>query len=88
MSPAARQIFKEVLSRHQLTEEEVTSKSHRDFMVLARIEIANRLRSELKYSYAKIGQLLNRDHTTIIFYCGRMKQKPVCLKKWKEMHNG
>ena len=84
MSPAARAIFNEVLNKRQLTLEDVTGRSHLDFKVLARIEIANRLRNELKYSYTKIGQLLNRDHTTIIFYCGRNKQKPACLRRIDE----
>jgi len=81
MTPAAKQIFDDVLNRYRLAQKDIAGKSQQKILVRARVEIANRLRNELKYSYGKISLLLNRDSTTIVFYCGNLsRQLPACLK--------
>jgi hypothetical protein len=69
------QIICEVALKHGVGSTEVTSQCRSDRVVRARIEIAHEL-SALGFSPSRIGMMLNKDRSTIVFYLGRTKREP------------
>lgn len=68
-------ILSEVSQKHEMTIQEMKSKSRELRFVKARQEAAYRLNSELRYSLTQIGRLLGkRDHTTILHAINRYKK--------------
>lgn len=60
-----RQILAEAAERHGLTVEDLTGLSRKQKVVVARWEVMRALR-DLGRSTPRIGQILNRDHSTVI----------------------
>lgn len=80
-----RQILKEVAEKHHVHPSHIVGKRRTRHLVRARVEVAQRLTTERKLSTSKIAQLLNRDHTTIVYYLGRGSKKPRCLRPtWRK----
>lgn len=67
---AARQILREVAIEHRLNRDEILGRLRWPEFVAARIDVAHRLR-ERGYSMPRIGAVLGRHHSTIIYYFKR-----------------
>jgi chromosomal replication initiation ATPase DnaA len=65
----ASKITTEVLRKHGLTRVQLRSKVQTRHYVAARQELAYRLREECSLSYPRIGEILCRDHSTIMHSC-------------------
>lgn len=61
------EIVLDVLHRHGVTMDDLTSRSRKAEFVDARVEIASRL-VDLQFSYSRIGKILHRDHSTVAFW--------------------
>ena len=61
-------IAHQVCRKHEITIDNLKSKERTRDFVLARIEFTKRCFIELNKSMAAIGNFLNRDHTTAIYY--------------------
>ncbi len=70
MTPQARAIIKEIAELRGLEPREILGRSRFQNVVRARVEVAKRL-DERGYSSPQIGKILNRDHTTVLYYIGR-----------------
>lgn len=75
MTPRARQIIREVATCYGVSPELLVSKCRVHRLLPARIEIAKLLRAR-GYSTPQIGRIMNRDHTTIVFYLGNLEKVP------------
>lgn len=64
MKVLGRDILKQVAGERGLSVEDVTGKSKRKELLLARLEIIARLRAA-GFGIARMGRLLNRNHSTI-----------------------
>lgn len=62
-----------ILSKYNVTWEQVFKHNRSPLFILARQEICVRLRDKLHWSYPKIGRLFNRDHATILNSIRRYK---------------
>ena len=81
MTPQARAIIREVAALRGVDPYKIIGHCRRDKMVRARIEVA-RLLDACGYSTPRIGAILNKDHSTIVFYLGRGKKKPT-KPRWR-----
>ena len=73
MSP--NDIIQEVITLHDISLSDFLGKKRHHEIVVARKEVAKRLRAELNLSLNDIGRRLNRDHSTILYYLkGRNKK--------------
>lgn len=79
MTPQARMIILEVAAARGIAPIKLVTKCRSSRVVQARIEVAKRLVAR-RYSSTKIGAILNKDHTTILFYLGWLKKKPPVLR--------
>ena len=61
------EIILDVLHRHGVTMDELMSRSRKEKLVDARVEIASRL-VDIGFSYSRIGKILERDHSTVAFW--------------------
>ena len=69
---AHRDEIREILDRHGVAWLDIVETRHRYIgYVRARIEIALLLHGK-GWSYSKIGKLMNRHHTTILYWLGRV----------------
>lgn len=67
LSQPSKAIIKEVCERHRLSPSAVLSRSRMNEIVIARHEIWHRVRSELGWSYPRIGKVIGGfDHTTVL----------------------
>ena len=73
MTPQARAIIREIAATCAVTPGNIFTRCRTRAAVHARIAIAKRLR-ERGYSTPQIGRMLNRDHTTIVYYLGGAKR--------------
>jgi len=73
MTPQARAIIREVAATCAVAPANIFTRCRTRAAVHARIEIAKRLRAR-GYSTPQIGRVLNRDHTTIVYYLGTAKR--------------
>lgn len=73
MTPQARAIIREVAATCAVAPANIFTRCRTRAAVHARIEIAKRLRAR-GYSMPQIGRVLNRDHTTIVYYLGGAKR--------------
>lgn len=87
------EIILDVLHRHGLTMEELISRSRKEHLVDARVEVASRL-VDLGFSYNRIGKVLERDHSTVAFWlnhrrAGRLPQAicPISLEVRRYIEN-
>ena len=78
MTPQARAIIREVAASRVVTLAKLIGRCRSARVVHARVEVAKRLRAR-GYSTPRIGAILNKDHTTIVFYLGTGKKKPMPL---------
>lgn len=81
MTPRARAIIRQVAAACGVSPKRIVSRERTDAVVYARMEVARRL-DGFGYSSSRIGEMLCRDHTTILFYLGRGK-KPPPQPRWK-----
>ena len=58
----------QVCRKHEIQLSDLQSKKRTRHFVVARIEFTKRCLKEIKKSMNQIGQFLNKDHTTIIYY--------------------
>jgi hypothetical protein len=90
MTPQARQIIREVAAEHRVDPMKIIGKCRSVPVVHARVEVSKRLEAR-GYSTNRIGEVLGKDHTTILFYLGRGKKKPTPEKhgppKWSTARN-
>jgi chromosomal replication initiation ATPase DnaA len=70
MTPRARKILEEVARQFNASPEEVRGRTRKKNETCARIRIAQRLRAELGYSSGKIGQVINKNYSTVLVYLG------------------
>jgi chromosomal replication initiation ATPase DnaA len=63
-----------ILSKYNVTWEQVFKHNRSTLFILARQEICVAIRTKLKWSYPKIGRLFNRDHATILNSVNKYKQ--------------
>jgi len=72
----ARKIIAEVAAAYELTPEDLTGRRRFKYLMEPRWLAMRRIRKELGYSYPQIGQLFNRDHSSVIWACrgGRPNQ--------------
>lgn len=82
MTPQAREIIREVAASRLVTQKKLIGRCRSARVVHARMEVAKRLR-ERGYSTPRIGAILNKDHSTIVFYLGTGKKKPLPLQ-WRK----
>jgi hypothetical protein len=80
MTPQAREIIREVGALRGLNPLAIIGKSRNKRLMFARVEIAKRLVAR-GYTTTRIGAVLNRDHTTIVFYLERGCKRP-SKPKW------
>lgn len=76
MSP--REVIEEVAAKHGVSLFDLMRRCRLNKVVHARAEIAKRLDAQ-RFTVSEIGRLLNKDHTTIVYYLGRAK------RKWKSV---
>jgi hypothetical protein len=75
ITPYARAVIEEIAALRGVDPNKIANPCRAPKVYRARIEVAKRL-SDRGYSTTRIGQMLNHDHTTIVFYLGRAKKKP------------
>lgn len=76
LTPSATtdQIIAEVCEKHKVTRKDVLSAIRSQFVMPARFEAIYRLREEKSLSWAQIGRIFNRDHTTCLAAWRRHKE--------------
>ena len=76
LNPAevARSIIADVAREHDVTREEILSRSNPMRIVTARHDAMHRVRQELGWSYERIGRLFNRDHSTVLAAVRKTKE--------------
>ncbi len=75
MPPQARAIINMVATEAGIDPLLIVGQCRKQKVFRARVEVALRLDAR-RYSTPQIGRILNKDHTTIVFYLGRGKKKP------------
>lgn len=75
MTPYARSIIKRVAGMHGVDPADITRPNRTKKVFRARVVVA-KLLDRRGYSSPRIGEMLNHDHTTILFYIGRLARKP------------
>lgn len=68
-------IMHAVAKMHGIPASDIMGKSRENHIVSARFEIFYRLRIDLAMSYAKIGSIFGKDHTTVIHGVRKVRQK-------------
>lgn len=87
MTPYAWEVITQVAGRRRLEPRLIIAKRKRNaYRVVMAIQEVARLLSERGYSYARIGQILNKDHTTVGYYLGSGKRASFCRPRWKTPH--
>lgn len=73
-----KRIIREVAQAHRVTVDDITGPRRFRNYVAARREAMQRIRSELGFSFPRIGRLFNRDHTAVLYACrgGRPTNPP------------
>jgi DNA-binding CsgD family transcriptional regulator len=74
MRPSTRQLISEVAARHGATVELILQRRKPRRLLAARIEIAMALVAR-GYSCQRIGNVMNRNHTTVCYYLGRIRKR-------------
>ena len=69
-------MLRQVAASHNIDPALVMSNSMAKNVLSVRREVQWKARTELKMSYAKIGRIMKRDHTSVLS----------AVKKWQEMH--
>jgi hypothetical protein len=90
-TPTFREIIDSVADEWGIPPAVITGPRRTNRVVHARREVIRRLVATGRYSLARIGRLIGRDHTTIVYSVGQAKRKPPLKLKWKkprvrEMH--
>jgi hypothetical protein len=83
---ASGPIFREVMEKHRVTRAELVGDCRDHRLVRARRELYSRLKSELGMSYPAIGQLCNRDHTTVLHSLRNHRKRQKVLARARERH--
>jgi hypothetical protein len=81
MTPRVREIIKTVASERGVPVLSIVSHCRIGKVYRARMEVAKRL-DACGYGSSQIGRLLHHDHTTILFYLGRIQKRPA-QEKWR-----
>lgn len=74
-------ILHAVAAKHQVGVDEILGNSRRRMIVEARFEIFYRLRVDLAFSYTRIGQLMKKDHSTVMHGVSKLRQKLLDQKR-------
>ncbi|RZN30469.1 helix-turn-helix domain-containing protein [Bradyrhizobium sp. Leo121] len=84
MNSTVRAIIESVATEFTVPVERITEKCRSPRVVRARIEAVRRIKASGKYSTHQIAAMLNHDHTTILFYLGRLSCKsPNARLTWR-----
>jgi len=75
MTPQARAIIFEIAERRRVDPAKIIGGCRSEKVFRARIEVARALDAR-GYSTSRIGAILRKDHSTIVFYLGRGKKQP------------
>lgn len=76
MTPAAKTIIADIARECGLEPYQfIDARSRRPKFVRARIKVAKRLRA-IGYSASRIGAVIGREHSTVLFYLGGLARKP------------
>lgn len=70
----ARAILQEVADQNDVTVAAICSPARQQYLSLVRRVVCYRLRTELRWSYPRIGAFINKDHSTVI-HAVRMYEK-------------
>jgi len=70
-----------------LTLTEIRSSSRRNHLVIARSILGYLLRSETGCTYYRAGEIIGRDHASVIKYVKDFKESVVWYKKYKDTYN-
>ena len=81
MTPQARAVIREIAALRGIDPGRIIGYSRKEKIFRARIEVARALDAR-GYSTPRIGAILNKDHSTIVFYLGRGKKKPT-KPRWR-----
>jgi len=65
--PKWKLISREVCEKHKVSLDELKGQRRTPRYIPVRYELYYRLRTELQMSWGQIGQLMNRDHSTILY---------------------
>lgn len=82
MTPQAREIIRNIAMLHGVDAALILSACRKQKVFRARMAVAKQLYAR-GYSTSRIGAILNKDHTAIVFYLGRAKKKPSPLR-WRK----
>lgn len=75
MTPYAISIIKRVAGMHGVDPADITRPNRTQKVFRARVVVA-KLLDRRGFSSPQIGAILNHDHTTILFYLGKLARKP------------
>lgn len=75
MTPYASSVIKRVAGLHGIDPADITRPNRTPKVYRARLVVA-KLLDRRGYSSPQIGKMLNHDHTSILFYLGKLKKKP------------
>jgi chromosomal replication initiation ATPase DnaA len=67
LTGGAMQIIREVADRNGITVRQILGKNRSRHLAWPRHEAYALIRERLGYSYPRIGQIFNRDHTTVLY---------------------
>lgn len=82
MSPLTYEIVSDVSARYGLSIGLIVGPSRAYRLVLARVEIAQRLHAR-GYTNAQIARVLHRDRTTVVYYLGGNKNRSPPKPRWR-----
>lgn len=80
MTPQARAIIKEIAELRGIDPLLIVGRCRKVKVFRARVEVAKRLRAR-GYSSPRIGEMLNKDHSTVLYYLGHGDYKAT-LPRW------
>lgn len=71
----AREIVRKIAARNEVSVADIMSASRKAPIVAARQMAMYRLRANLGLSYPAIGKFFNRDHSTVMHACQKVKEE-------------
>lgn len=80
----AKQIFDIISLKYGYTEEQIRSKSRKGSLVICRMWISFLISENTKLSLSKIGEYVNRDHSTVIHYKKELRQNITLYQYYRE----
>lgn len=87
MTPAMREIVREVAARHRVRAEDILSESRQRPHARARQEVMFLMVETGRWSLPRIGAHLGRHHTSVLFgaraHAARLREVPDDLARWR-----